>query len=50
MMRLFLLPGDVVCDVMQVPVDSDHRQVLRSFLNMMFWGALGTAVALAVLV
>jgi hypothetical protein len=46
MLTLFLLPGDLVCDAAGVPVDSDHRQVLRSFINMMFWGAAAIAVAL----
>ena len=49
MTALFLLPGDLVCNAMGVPGESDHRQVLRSFINMMIWGALATAAALAIM-
>ncbi|MCV0369634.1 MULTISPECIES: hypothetical protein [Filomicrobium] len=48
MMRLFFLPGDLICDAFGVPAESDHRQVLRSFFNMMIWGALTVGVALKV--
>jgi hypothetical protein len=40
MLDLFLLPGDLVCDAAGLPERSDHRQVLRSFINMLFWGAV----------
>jgi hypothetical protein len=46
MTRLFLLPGDLLCDIFGVPPASDHRQVLRSFFNMMIWGAVAVAIAL----
>jgi hypothetical protein len=48
MTRLLLLPGDLICDAMKVPVDSDHRQILRSFFNMMIWSALAIGVALRI--
>ncbi|MBV1694278.1 MAG: hypothetical protein KGP27_07455 [Hyphomicrobiales bacterium] len=41
MIRLFLLPGDLLCDAFGLKGESDHRQVLRSFFNMMIWGAVG---------
>jgi hypothetical protein len=46
MLRLFLLPGDLICDLSGVAVATDHRQVLRSFINTIVWGVLasGTAV------
>ena len=39
-MRLFLLPGDLICNALNLPQDSDHRQVLRSFFNIMIWSAI----------
>jgi hypothetical protein len=36
-MKLFLLPGDLICDAVGLPRESDDRQVLRSFVNTIFW-------------
>ena len=44
--RLFLYPGDLVCDWTGIPKESDHRQVLRSFVNMLFWGTVAALVAI----
>ena len=49
MIRLFLLPGDLMCDAFGLRGESDHRQVLRSFFNMMIWSGILIGVALAVL-
>jgi hypothetical protein len=49
-MSLFLAPGNLVCDLFKVPRDSDHRQVLRSVINMMVWGAVASFVAIRVMV
>jgi hypothetical protein len=49
-MTLFLLPGDLICDAMSLPKNSDHRQVLRSFLNTMIWGAVAMGLALTLFV
>ena len=46
MTRLFLLPGDLICDAFGLRGESDHRQILRSFFNMMIWGGISIAVAL----
>jgi hypothetical protein len=48
MTKLFLLPGDLICDAFGLEGESDHRQVLRSFFNMMIWGAVGIGVALKI--
>lgn len=48
MTRLFLLPGDLICDGLGLAADSDHRQIMRSFFNMMIWGAVAIAVALQI--
>lgn len=48
MLRVFLLPGDLVCDRFGVPATGEHRQILRSFINMMVWSAVAIGVALAI--
>lgn len=48
MTQYFLLPGDLVCDAFGLKGESDHRQILRSFFNMMIWGAIGIAIALKI--
>ena len=48
MIRLFLLPGDLLCDAFGLRGESDHRQVLRSFFNMMIWSAVSIGVALVI--
>jgi hypothetical protein len=48
MTRLFLFPGDFICDAFGLVGESEHRQVLRSFFNMMIWGAISIGVALLV--
>ena len=49
-MKLFLFPGDLACDLAGLPKQSDHRQVLRSFFNTIFWGATATLLAVAFMV
>ena len=49
-MTLFLKPGDLVCDLAGVPQQSDHRQVLRSFINTIFWGATCSILVALVIV
>lgn len=44
--KLFLYPGNLVCDLTGVANDSDHRQVLRSFINMIVWSAIGSCFVL----
>jgi hypothetical protein len=44
MTRAFLLPGDLRRT--RSASQSDHRQVLRRFINAMTWGAVATGVAL----
>jgi hypothetical protein len=46
MLRIFLLPGDLVCDLSGVARESANRQVLRSFINTIFWGAVASGAAL----
>lgn len=49
-MNLMLAPGNLVCDLAGVPKDSDHRQILRSFINMMVWGAVGVTAVLTIMI
>ena len=46
--RLLLIPGDLVCDAVGIAEASDHRQILRMFLNTMIWSAVAIGVTLAV--
>lgn len=46
LIKLFLYPGDLVCDLSGVAKSSDHRQVLRSFINTIIWSAIASGIAL----
>lgn len=46
MTKLFLLPGDLICNAFGLVGESEHRQVLRSFFNMLIWSAVAIAVTL----
>lgn len=41
MTSIFLMPGSLVCDAVGLRDNSDHRQILRMFLNTLFWSAAG---------
>lgn len=49
MSRLFLMPGSLVCDRVGLREESDHRQILRMFLNTLFWGTASVVVAIVFL-
>ncbi|MFM9939707.1 MAG: hypothetical protein ACKVP7_09445 [Hyphomicrobiaceae bacterium] len=48
MTKLFLLPGDLICNAFGLEGESEHRQVLRSFFNMMIWSVIGIGVTLMI--
>ena len=49
-MALFMLPGNLASDLVGLEHDSDHRQILRMFVNTLFWSAAGAlAVVLALI-
>lgn len=50
MTKVFLMPGDLLCAAFGLKGESEHKQVLRSFFNMMFWGAISIALALYIMV
>jgi len=37
----WLSPGDLVCDVVGLPEAGENRTVLRMFVNILVWGAIG---------
>jgi hypothetical protein len=43
--RLLLMPGSLVCDAVGLREDSDHRQILRMFLNTLVWGTASVIAA-----
>ena len=45
-MKLFLLPGGLICDAVGLIEDSESRQILRMFLNTLIWGAAGVIMIL----
>jgi len=47
-MRFLLLPGDLACDLAGLPESSDHRMILRMFVNTLAWGTVAVAAALAI--
>ena len=46
MSRLFLMPGSLVCDRVGLREEGDHRQILRMFLNTLFWGTASVITAI----
>lgn len=46
--RLFMMPGDLACDLAGLEPGSDHRQILRMFLNTIFWSAVAIGAALLI--
>ena len=43
----FFMPGTFVLDKMGVSIEDDGG-ILRSFINMCFWGTLGLLIALGI--
>lgn len=48
-MSRLVSPGDLLCDAIGLGEHSDHRMILRMFINMVVWGALAIAGALTLL-
>jgi len=49
-MRFLMFPGELACTLAALPESSDHRMILRMFINTMVWGAVMVAAALAIMV
>ena len=47
LMKGFFMPGTVVLNKMGVRIEDDGG-ILRSFINMCFWGTIGLFVALSI--
>ena len=45
---LFLMPGTMVINMIGISVEEDGG-ILRSFINMCFWGVIVTWIALSLL-
>lgn len=45
MARIFLFPGEFVCAALGMRVENDHRQILRTFVNILIWGIVATWIA-----
>jgi len=46
MTRLLLSPGDLACDAVGIASESDHRMILRMFLNTLIWGTVCVGLSL----
>jgi hypothetical protein len=46
MLKVFLWPGDRLCDAFGLEPDTANRQVLRSFFNTMIWAAIAIGITL----
>ncbi|MBO6919668.1 MAG: hypothetical protein JJ858_14660 [Rhizobiaceae bacterium] len=44
-LKVFLMPGTLVLDRLGVSIEEDGG-VMRSFINMCFWGTIGLWIAL----
>lgn len=47
-MLRWLSPGDMICDAVGLPPDTEHRIILRMFANVTIWGIVAAAVAFTV--
>ena len=47
LLKVFLMPGDKVRQWMGISVEQDGG-ILRSFVNMCFWGTLFTLIAMKI--
>jgi hypothetical protein len=46
MARWLVSPGDLAADLFGLGEGSEHRQILRMFVNTLVWGLVGVFVAL----
>jgi len=44
--RFLLGPGDIACEFAGLRGESDHRMILRTFLNTLIWGTISVGAAL----
>lgn len=44
-MKVFMFPGDLAASLVGLEEGSEHRQIFRMFVNTVFWGAIGVAIA-----
>ncbi|MEP6343833.1 MAG: hypothetical protein ABJ275_11015 [Maricaulaceae bacterium] len=46
--NMFLLPGTLVLNAMDISVDSDGG-IFRSLINMIFWGIVGVMIIVPIM-
>ena len=44
----WLSPGDIICDLLGLPNENEHRMVLRMFANILIYGGLAVGLAFIV--
>lgn len=49
MTSLLLYPGELASNIAGLGAESEHRQILRMFVNTLFWGIVGTVAVLMVM-
>jgi hypothetical protein len=49
MTSILLYPGELASDIAGLDAESENRQILRMFVNTLFWGTVGTVAVLMVM-
>lgn len=49
MISILLFPGEMVCNMVGLPHESDHRVIFRMFVNTLVYGVVGSVAVLAVM-
>ncbi len=49
-LRHLLNPGDALAGALGLAPESDHRQIVRMYVNILTWGTLGALAAFMVAV
>ena len=48
-MKLFLQPGDWLCDMLGMTKDGEQRMIFRTTVNTIVWGAVAVAIIIRVM-
>ncbi len=49
-MKMLLAPGELVANAFGLPREAEHRIIFRTFFNTLFWGVIGSSIALSLAV
>jgi hypothetical protein len=47
-MNWFLAPGNLICNLLNMPKDGESRMIFRSLMNMFFYGAIIVLIAVII--